>query len=166
MSRLSPRLRTIGIAASALVAVAALWQWPLSAAPAQIAQTTPTARPCRVTGFVKNGELALPGASITVRMGDRVVARTSTDLDGSYVIALAPGTYTLRIELSVFAPVERPLTVGNPPCDGDQAVPMALASRTPGAEIPSPPVAAVATAPSGPAGVGPTSTPRAGASGP
>jgi hypothetical protein len=119
-----------------------------------------------VTGFVKNGELALPGASITVRAGDRVVARTSTDLDGSYVIALAPGAYTLRVELSVFAPVERPLTVGDPPCDGEQAVPMALASRTPGAEIPSPPVAAAATAPSGPAGAGSATTASAGASGP
>jgi hypothetical protein len=122
----------------ALVAMVALTvlvatQLPEAAAPPQ---TVSGARPCRVTGFVRSGEVALPGAAVSVREGERTIARTSTDIDGSYVLAVSPGTYTLEVGLSVFASAERVLAVSSPPCDQQIVIDLTLASRTPGAPSP------------------------------
>src|SRR6188768_98767 len=86
-----------------------------SSTPAQ--SPAPTTRPCRLQGRVTSGELALPGATVTVKAGERVVGLTSTDLDGAYTVALAPGTYAIRVELTPFAPIDREITLGTPPCE-------------------------------------------------
>jgi hypothetical protein len=42
---------------------------------------------------------------------------TSSDFDGSYAMSLAPGTYTAARGDARFAPIDREITVGVPPCD-------------------------------------------------
>ena len=74
------------IVVSALVLAAT--QWPMAAAQdqARAAASINPARPCRIRGVVASGGVDLPGVSITARDGERVVAATSTDLDGSFNI--------------------------------------------------------------------------------
>jgi hypothetical protein len=117
------------------------------------AQSTPpaqspgaAARPCRLQGHVTSGELPLPGATVTARSGDRVVALSSTDMEGGYSVPLAPGTYTLRVELTAFAPIDRQVTLGTPPCEVTTDLKTQLLSRTPGAP-PRPAPAAAANPP-------------------
>jgi hypothetical protein len=134
------------------------------ATPPPAAQSAPVARPCHATGRVSIGDNPLPGASVTAKAGDKVVALTSTDPDGAYSVPLAPGTYTLHIELTLFAPVDRQVTVGAPPCDVHADSTMALAPRVP---VPPPAATPAATAPgttppSAPPAAGAT-TPPAGA---
>ncbi len=121
------------IAASALVLAAT--QWPMAAAQDQTRAAVPvtTARPCRIRGIVSSGGVDLPGASITVREGDRVVGVTSTDLDGSFTLAVAPGTYRLDVELSAFTSSSQTVTLGQPPCETTMTAALALAARAPGA---------------------------------
>lgn len=90
--------RAAAILAGGLMLVAGL---PLAAQ-----QTSPAtiARPCRAIGRVTAGDDALPGVTITAKAGDKVVALTSTDLDGNFSVPLAPGTYTLRLELPPSSP--------------------------------------------------------------
>src|SRR5690348_15848473 len=57
---------------------------PHSAAPAVISTT------CRVEGHVTSGRDALPGVSTVVHAVDALLAATSTDIDGRYVILFAP----------------------------------------------------------------------------
>jgi hypothetical protein len=86
-------------------------------------QTPPVAQmpgraACRVDGHVTSGRDALPGASVVVRVGGVLKAATSTDIDGRYTIVFSPGSaYHLTAELTAFAPVERDLNLGAPPCD-------------------------------------------------
>src|SRR6187397_1003436 len=118
-----------GIALAAATALA-VGQWrPVEAeqSPASLAN-----RPCRVHGTVLGGEMPLPGATVTARSGEQVAAVTSTDLDGTYVLAIAPGSYTLRVQLAAFAAADREVTVGQPPCEIAADMKLVLASRTPG----------------------------------
>lgn len=58
-------------------------------------------------GVVKLGTLAVPGATVTAQQGDKTVA-TLTDLQGVYVFPdLADGTWTIKVEMRGFVPVER-----------------------------------------------------------
>jgi hypothetical protein len=99
------------------------------------AQTTPSSAPaqgtlCRVEGRITRGRDALPGASVIVRVGGALKAATSTDIDGRYTIVFSPNaTYHLSAELTAFAPVERDLALGAPPCDTKADFELALRSR-------------------------------------
>src|SRR5215472_8529572 len=147
------------------------------------AQTqTPSPQPageatCRVEGRITSGSDGLPGASVVVHVGGVLKAATSTDIEGRYTIIFSPGaTYHLTAELTAFAPVERDLTLGAPPCDTRADFQLALKSRR--EPIAPPPTAAANTAtpttdqsasqPSGqsstspPAGAPANSTPDAG----
>ena len=84
-----------GIACAAGLAFA-VGQWPLWAQQTEREGN----RPCRIEGLAQSGEAPLSGVSLTVRAGERVIGATSSDADGSYVMLLAPGAYTLRAELS------------------------------------------------------------------
>jgi hypothetical protein len=117
----------------------------------------PAPKGCLVSGRVANGDRPLPGASVIARSSGVSAAVTSTDLDGSYVLSLAPGRYQVEIELSRFVPVERELTVAPPSCDAMMDVSLVLVSRAPATMLaaapkPSMPVAvapaAGSTAPS------------------
>ena len=128
-----------GVAAAAVVAFV-LAQWPLAAAqdapgttpvPAPTQQAAaPSTRPCHARGVVKSGTTPLPGASVTAKNGATVVAVTSTDVDGTYSVPLAPGTYTIHVDLTAFAAPDQSVTVGQPPCDVALDVPMTLGPRT------------------------------------
>jgi hypothetical protein len=98
------------------------------------AQTSPSApaagAACRVEGRITSGRDALPGASVIVRVDGVLKAATSTDIDGRYTIVFSPGaTYHLSAELTAFAPVERDLTLGAPPCDTKADFELALRPR-------------------------------------
>src|SRR5436190_1721355 len=88
-----------GVCAVVFVGVVSAQQAPAPPAP------PPPARSCRAIGHVSSADLPLPGATVTVHAGDKVAAMSSTDVDGSYNIALAPGMYRLKIELMAFVPV-------------------------------------------------------------
>src|SRR6187402_3103871 len=92
--------------------------------------------------------MPLPGATVTARSGDQIAAVTSTDLDGTYVLAIAPGAYTLRVQLAAFATADRDVTLGQPPCEIAADMKLLLASRTPG-YVPPPPVPAAGSTQAG-----------------
>ena len=138
-----------GLSAAVFACVAGL---PVSAqqaaAPPQQAPSQPVGRPCRANGQVTSGDDPLPGATVTAKAGDKVAAVSSTDLDGSYSLPLAPGTYTIRIDLTAFASSEQTVTLGQPPCAATSDAKLLLLSRAPADALKPPtPVAAAPAAP-------------------
>jgi len=121
-----------GIALAAGLPLAAEQGTPPPATPQTPAAA---ARPCRVRGVISSGEMTLAGVAITAKAGEKVVALTSTDIDGSFTVPFAPGTYKLRIELTGFLPVEKEVTVGQPPCELTNDVSMKLLSRASASEV-------------------------------
>jgi len=95
--------------------------------PAAAPATTST---CRVDGRVTSGRDSLPGVSVVVHAGDALKAATSTDADGRYTILFAPNaSYRLTADLTAFAPVDKTITLGAPPCDTTADFQLALRSR-------------------------------------
>ena len=145
---------------AAAVAAFALAQWPVTATPAGQDVTRPPAavRPCGIRGVVRSGDTPIPGAAVTAREGDRVHAVSSTDTEGAYRLAVSPGTYQLRIELSAFAPVEHAVVVAASACEVLADATLVLASRVPGGALPpvaaTPPSDLAATVPGGRGGRG------------
>ncbi|HVL67598.1 MAG TPA: TonB-dependent receptor [Vicinamibacterales bacterium] len=87
---------------------------------------------CTVAGRITTGTTPLPGVSVVARAGTRVVAATSSEIDGRYELLLPAGAFTLRAELTGFAPVEREYTVAGDPCAAEPLdVQMSLAPRIP-----------------------------------
>ena len=85
---------------------------------------------CRVTGKVTSSTTPLPGVSVIVRDGEKVVAATSTAVDGSFQVSLQPGgTYRLTGQLTAFAPHEAEVTAGPAPCETKADFQLVLASR-------------------------------------
>ena len=93
---------------------------------------------CVVTGRVTSGTAPLPGVAVLATRADTVIAATSTEPDGVYRLALRPGAYAVRIELTGFTTIAQALTVGGEPCAARTAdVQMALQPRTvPAAALP------------------------------
>ena len=115
-----------------------VWTIPLLAAVCAVAasasspaeQSSAADVACRVAGHVTSGRDPLPGASIVLRLGDTLKAATSTDVDGGFAIAVAPGSsYRLAVELTAFTTSERTVVVGAPPCDTTVDVQLTLAAR-------------------------------------
>ena len=78
---------------------------------ARQAPATPSAQSPALAGRVLHADLPLPGATITARQGDRSIA-TSSDETGNFQFgSLAPGVWTLRIEMRGFATVTREVTI-------------------------------------------------------
>jgi hypothetical protein len=158
-SRRRSRLWSCGLVTAATSVAIAAATWPMAADQLpQVAFAAP--RTCRIRGVVKSGEAALPGVAISVREGDVLRAVTSTDVDGTYTVAVGPGAYVVRVELSAFATREQTVTLGaTTPCESTMDATLMLVSRTPGGALP--PVAAVPTPVrgAGPAGPNPAAGP-------
>jgi hypothetical protein len=67
---------------------------------------------CAIGGTVSSGKQLLPGVAIVVSQDGRDVAATSTDVAGNYVVRVPPGNYSVRAELTAFAPVSRDAAIG------------------------------------------------------
>jgi trimeric autotransporter adhesin len=83
-----------------------------------------------VSGRVTSGATLLPGVSILVHTGGTLKAATSTDVDGTFAIALPPnGVYELSTEFTGFTRANREVTVGAPPCNQTLDLTIALEPR-------------------------------------
>ena len=102
---------------------------------------------CTVRGRITSGATPLPGVSLVAAADGQVVGATSTEIDGRYELALPRGVYQLKVELTGFSTVERPVTIEGMPCT-PQAGDMQLSLQPRG-----PRTATTATAPA-PAGRG------------
>src|SRR5262249_38397071 len=99
--------------------------------PVLVAEQAPS--DCSVTGVVVSGRAALPGVVLSiVDDADRAVDVGATNVDGTFTLKIpAAGHYTLKAELSAFAPETRALTVDAANCRPRVEVAMTLASRAP-----------------------------------
>ncbi len=110
----------------------ALWCAVAVTVAASFGQAQQAPGPCKVTGRVSSGATPLPGVALVVRTGTVVAAATSTEADGTYQIALPPGTYQVKAELTGFTAVDRALTLTGDPCGAQVAdLQLALQPRTP-----------------------------------
>ena len=83
---------------------------PARGAGASATETTPPAPALVVT--------PLPGATIVVHQGGRLVLATSTDIEGKFTILFTPGqTFKVSAEQTGFAAVDHELTLTELPCD-------------------------------------------------
>jgi hypothetical protein len=71
---------------------------------------------CRFSGRAISASIRLPGVAIEVWSGDALKTETSTDIDGSYRLALPRGDYRLTAELSGFDSVTREVTIAEGAC--------------------------------------------------
>src|SRR5688572_7236626 len=84
---------------------------------------------CKIAGRAASGGTPLPGVSVVVIAAEAVKAVTSSGLDGTFHLALPPGAYMLRAELTGFAPVEQALELGAAPCDRPLELLLTLMAR-------------------------------------
>jgi hypothetical protein len=85
------------------------------------------ARPARGTGAANTETpppaptlvvTPLPGATVVVHQGARLVVATSTDVEGKFAILFTPGqTFKVSAEQTGFAPADHDLTLSELPCD-------------------------------------------------
>jgi trimeric autotransporter adhesin len=76
-------------------------------------------------------EMPLPGATIVVHQGARLVVATSTEVDGQFAIRFTPGqTFHVTAEMMSFANAEKDITLGAVPCDTTLNFELSLLSRT------------------------------------
>lgn len=116
--------------AAALAAFSAAFAWP-SVSSLDARQAPPL---CVVTGKVVSGATALPGVSVTAMAGDKLIAATSTGVDGSYKLSLPSGQeYRVALEMTAFARGEQAVILGAAPCDQKADFSLTLASRVPNA---------------------------------
>ena len=90
----------------------------------------PPSAACVVSGAVSSGTSPLPGVALYLVSGAADVASSSSDLDGRFAIRIpAPGTYTVRAELTGFAPASKEVAVGGQPCEARLLLALSLRSR-------------------------------------
>ncbi len=117
------RLRRLVVLVAALSsATAALF--PLAAEQAPAAG-------CRINGRASNGTTPLPGVSVVVLAGESVVAATSTEVDGTYQLAVPSGAFRLKAELTGFTTADQAITLAGEPCVSTVNLQLPLTPRTP-----------------------------------
>lgn len=92
---------------------------------------------CRIAGTAASGSTPLPGVSITASVDGSPKYATSTDVDGTYQLAVAPGPYQIAAELTGFQRVERPLTISAEACAASLDFQLSLEPRSPRPRTPS-----------------------------
>jgi hypothetical protein len=85
---------------------------------------------CQVSGHVTGLGSPIPGAAVTASTAAGTSRSGSTELDGSYRLPLAPGSYRLRIDLAGFEPVEREVALQPPTCAESIDVALTLRARS------------------------------------
>ena len=104
----------------------------------------------------------LPGATIVVYQGTRLVVATSTEADGKYAIRFTPGqTFHVSAEMMSFSKLEKDITLGTVPCDTTMNFELSLLPRT--APVAGPATAATPPATPGVAAATPPAIPGAAA---
>jgi hypothetical protein len=106
-------------------------------APSAIAVQNDSTPPRKsISGFVKSGNIPLPGVSITAldsASGRQVI--TSTDVDGSYALVVPePGAYTLSAQLAAFAAATQTVSIDDAHPSVQTNFNLTLLSRAPAAE--------------------------------
>ena len=90
----------------------------------------PQSRVTTITGVIRSDNVPVPGATVTAvnrANGEKVVVWTA--LDGRFAIQVpAPGRYTIRVEMTAFAPVTREVDAKDSTTRADIA--LTLASRS------------------------------------
>ncbi|HTI38652.1 MAG TPA: carboxypeptidase regulatory-like domain-containing protein [Vicinamibacterales bacterium] len=128
--RVRSRSRTRASRAIALVSAGAAAFALTCLVPLDAAQSPPA---CHVSGHATSDGKPLPGVAIvataTNAAGGGAPLATSTDTDGSYRLALVPGTFTLSIQLTGFTPLNRDITLSGTPCDQGLDITLRLAPR-------------------------------------
>src|SRR6185437_2135764 len=67
-----------------------------------------------VSGIVRSGNMAVPGATVTATEADTSTrASTTSNPDGSYTLPLAAGDYSLEVEMTAFATASREVVINN-----------------------------------------------------
>jgi hypothetical protein len=85
---------------------------------------------CIVAGTVASNRVPLPGVVVSLTGGDRAVDVSSSGVDGAFAVrAPGPGAYTLKAELTAFAPLSREITIDRTSCPQRVDLVMTLASR-------------------------------------
>ena len=128
----APLPGTVLLGAASLLAVSMAMQevHAFGQQPPAAGHTAPAA--CRLSGLIVSGRTPLPGVAVVARRGDRVVAATSTGVDGVWSLALpGGGSYRLSTDLMGFAAVQRDLALDSASCDTSLDLELALASRAP-----------------------------------
>jgi len=65
-----------------------------------------------VSGIVRSGNMAVPGATVTATEADTSTrASTTSNPDGSYTLPLAAGDYSLEVEMTAFATASREVVI-------------------------------------------------------
>jgi hypothetical protein len=141
-----PRMQNWRPFVAGITALTTALVWP--SLPALDARQAPAS--CAMTGKIISGTTPLPGVSVTASADGRMVAATSTAVDGSYKLAVPPGAqYQLVVEMTAFAHGEQTVTLGVVPCDQKTDFALVLASRVPNFTPAAPVTAPAAPAPAG-----------------
>ena len=109
-------------------------------------QAPPAAASCTISGTITGLGGPLPGVSITVRRDDTVRTAASTNIDGTFRLALPDASYQLTAELTGFDSIQKDVSVTRDGCAQTLDLTMTLTPRTAGA-TPRPGRGAGASAP-------------------
>jgi trimeric autotransporter adhesin len=104
-------------------------------APAPV-QGSAAASACTINGTLTSGKVPLPGVVLTLTNNATPDAQpvdvTASNPDGSYALKVpGPGQYTLKGQLTAFAPIAQPITLDASNCSSRVDLQMVLASRAP-----------------------------------
>lgn len=85
---------------------------------------------CRIGGRAAASSTPLPGVAVIVRSGDSISGASSTELDGTFHLAIAPGSYEISAELTGFTAASAPLHIlEGQPCPAPVNFQLALVPR-------------------------------------
>ena len=102
----------------------------------------PPARGAQFRGSVRAADQPVPGATVTATKGDAKVT-AFTDESGRYAMELAPGEWSVRVEMFEFTPAAAKVTVGDAASARDWVLNMPKLATRNGTALPITPLTAV-----------------------